>query len=251
MNNEPAIFFLRETDAYDGVMPNFFDANKLAWVKKLENNWHIIHEEFKEYIEGQKDLEQSSINPPYLSDKSAWQNVYFYNFLWKKHGNCKRFPKTYALLKSIPHLTFAEVTCLKGNSKILPHIGETNVTMRGHLGLKIPAPLPTMGINVGGEAQGWREGKVLLFSDARRHHVWNDSSESRFVLVFDVMQEPYSSKKYWMCAQALSSLTIKTIDERFNFFTHLPNFFLFPVHYFISALWCLYLPLQNRIPFLP
>jgi len=251
MNNEPAIFFLRETERYDGVMPNFFNPETLPWVKILEDNWQVIQDEFKEYIEGNKELEQSSVNPPYLSDKSAWQNVYFYNFLWKKHFNCKRFPKTYALLKSIPNLTFAEVTCLKGNSKILPHIGETNVTIRGHLGLKIPAPLPTMGIEVGGEAHGWKEGKVVLFSDARRHHVWNDSEDNRFVLVFDVMQEPYASKKYWMCAQALSSLTIKMVDEHFNFFTRLPNLILYPIHYLISALWWLYLPLQNRISFLP
>jgi beta-hydroxylase len=251
MNNEPALFFLRETDTYNGTMPNFFDTSKLDWVKSLEENWHIINDEFKDYIEGQKKLEQSSLNPPYLSDRSAWQNVYFYNFLWKKHHNCKRFPKTYALLKSIPNLTFAEVTCLKGQSKILPHIGETNVTMRGHLGLKIPAKHPTMGIEVGNESQGWEEGKVILFSDARRHHVWNHSEENRFVLVFDVMQEPYAQNKYWMCAQALSSLSIKLVDEHINFFARLPNFLLYPIHYLISSFWFLYLPIQNRFVFLP
>lgn len=232
-------------------MPEFFDNKELACVEILEKNWHIIRDEFSSYIDGKKELGQSSVNPPYLSDKGAWQNVYFWNFLWQKHANCKRFPKTYALLKSIPNLTFAEVTCLKANSKILPHIGETNVTMRGHLGLKIPKTLPEMGIQVGKQSKGWEEGKVILFSDAQRHHVWNDSNESRFVLVFDVLQDHYATKKYWMCAQALSSLTIKMSDEHIPFFKHLPKPLLFTFHYLFSALWRIYLPVQNKLRFLP
>lgn len=251
MAQEQAVFFLTEEDEYNGNMPLFFDTTTLEWVKILEDNWGIIRDEFSAYINGEEELEQSSLNPPYLSDPKAWQNVYFWNFLWQKHKNCKRFPKTFALLKSIPNLTFAEVTCLNGKSKILPHIGETNVTMRGHLGLKIPATLPKMGIQVGTEKKGWEEGKVILFSDARRHHVWNDSDEKRFVLVFDVMQEPYSSSKYWMCAQALSTLTIKTIDEHISFFKRLPRFLQFFFHYIFSTLWFLYLPVQNRVSFLP
>ncbi|MCB0510441.1 MAG: aspartyl/asparaginyl beta-hydroxylase domain-containing protein [Chitinophagales bacterium] len=251
MLNEKPIFFLKETDIYEGNMPEFFETQNLAWVKTLEDNWHVIREEFAEYIDGKKELEQSSLNPPYLSDKTAWQNVYFWNFLWQKHKNCKRYPKTYQLLKSIPNLSFAEVTCLKGHSKILAHIGETNVTMRGHLGLKIPEPLPKMGIQVGKEARGWEEGKVILFSDAQRHHVWNDSDESRFVLVFDVIQEPFVNRKYWMCAQALSALTIKLLDEHFNFFIRLPNALTKGFHFVFSAIWFLYLPIQNRLSFLP
>ena len=251
MPHEKAIFFLKETDTYKGDMPEFFETKDLPWVATLENNWHIIREEFSAYINGEKELEQSSVNPPYLSDKTAWQNVYFWNFLWQKHHNCKRFPKTYTLLKSIPNLTFAEVTCLKGNSKILPHIGETNVTMRGHLGLKIPATLPKMGIQVGGQSRGWKEGEVILFSDAQLHHVWNDSDEDRFVLVFDVIQDDYTKNKSWMCAQALSALTIKLFDEHIPFFRKLPDFAMKSFHLVFSILWYIYLPFQNRLSFLP
>ena len=251
MHIEKPIFFLAETEIYSGNMPAFFERSDYDWVPLLEDNWQIIKNEFAEYIEGEKELEQSSLNPPYLSNKNAWKNVYFWNFLWQKHNNCKRFPKTYELLKSIPNLTFAEVTCLKPHSKILPHIGETNVTIRGHLGLKITKGLPVMGIEVNGEARGWKDGEVVLFSDAHRHHVWNNSDEERYVLVFDVVQKNYAHKKYWMCAQALSSLTIKIIDEHISFFNRLPKFLLYPFHYSISALWFLYLPIQNKFSFLP
>jgi aspartyl/asparaginyl beta-hydroxylase (cupin superfamily) len=248
---EKPLFFLNEQDTYNGKMPPFFEKEHYQWVKILENNWEVIKEEFKEYIDGEKELEQSSVNPPYLSDLTAWKNVYFFNFLWQKHQNCKRFPKTYELLKSIPNLSFAEVTCLKPHSKILPHIGETNVSIRGHLGLKVTQDLPIMGIEVNGESRGWQEGKVVLFSDAHRHHVWNDSEDERYVLVFDVIQDDYAHKKYWMCAQALSSLSIKLIDEHVSFFKRLPKFLLYPAHYFISFLWFIYLPIQNKFSFLP
>jgi aspartyl/asparaginyl beta-hydroxylase (cupin superfamily) len=248
---EKAQFFLSEEDVYTGVMPAYFNTKDYPWVKTLENHWEIIRDEFSEYIDGNKILEESSVNPPYLSHKGAWQNVYFWNFLWKKHENCSRFPKTYALLKTIPNISFAEVTCLNPKSKILPHIGETNITIRGHLGLKIPATLPTMGIDVSGEKKGWEDGKVVLFSDAHRHYVWNESNEKRFVLVFDVIQDDYASQKYWMCAQALSSLTIKLVDEHFPIFKKMPSFLLNSFHYTFSSLWYLYLPIQNKFSFLP
>ncbi len=251
MKLEKPLFFLTEEDQYNGTMPAFFDANDYPWVKVLENNWEIIRNEFSRFIDGEEKLESSSVNPPYLSDKDAWQNVYFWNFLWKKHKNCQRFPETFKLLSSIPNISFAEVTCLNPRSKILPHIGETNTTIRGHLGLKVPAPLPTMGINVSNEDKGWEEGKVVLFSDAHKHYVWNDSDENRFVLVFDVIQEEYAHQKYWMCAQALSSLTIKFVDEQIKIFKRLPKPLLYSFHYMFSAMWFLYLPIQNRLSFLP
>ncbi len=250
-NIEPPLFFLDEQDTYAGNAPYFYNKDKYDWVNTLEKNYHIILEEFSPYIKGEKELESTSINPPYLSSKDAWQNVYFWNFMWKKHKNCKRFPKTYQLLKSIPNLTFAEVTALKPNARILPHIGETNITIRGHLGLKIPGAFPDLGIQVGDEKRGWEEGKVVLFSDAHRHTVWNDTEEKRFVLVFDVLKDEYAKHKYWMNAQCLGALTIKFFDEHINLFKKLPNFLLNFFHKFFSILWYIYLPVQRNISFLP
>jgi aspartyl/asparaginyl beta-hydroxylase (cupin superfamily) len=240
------VFFLAETDTYDNKDPYFYNKEDYSWVSILENNWHIIKDEMKDIIDGKKSIELSSPNPPYLSNPKAWKNIYFYNFLWKYHDNCKKYPKTYALLRSVPNLTFAEFTVLEGNSKILPHIGETNTTIRGHLGIDIPDKLPKMGICVGEEERGWENGKVVLFSDAHRHHVWNNSDKRRFVLVFDVIKDEYVKNKYWMCAQSLSALTIKYIDEKINLFRRLPKPITLTFHYLFSAMWWLYLPLQRR-----
>ena len=132
--------------------------------------------------------------------------------MWQYHNNCRRFPKTYALLKSIPNLTFAEFTVLEPHSRVLPHIGETNTTIRGHLGISIPAKLPHADIRVGNEERIWEEGKVVIFSDCHRHTVWNDTNERRFVLVFDITRKEFASRKYWVNAQSLAALKIKFID---------------------------------------
>jgi ornithine lipid ester-linked acyl 2-hydroxylase len=239
-------FFLSEDAVYHGTAPFFFSNEQYPWVQLLENNWTIIRDEMTGIIGGKDAITLSSPNPPYLSKDGAWSNIYFFNFMWKYKKNCKKYPKTYALLTSIPNLTFAEFTVLEAGCSILPHIGETNTTIRGHLGISIPASLPIAGIRVGSEERGWENGKAVLFSDAHRHTVWNNSDKRRFVLVFDVMKDEYAPRKYWYCAQALSTLVIKGVGAKVNIFSKLPDMMLYPLHYLISFLWYLYLPIQSR-----
>jgi len=246
-----ARFFLTEEDVYEGAEPYFYDTQALPWVKTLENGWQIIAKEMAHIIDGSERIELSSSNPPYLSDPNAWKNIYFYNFLWKKHENCAKYPRTFALLRSIPDLTFAEFTVLEPHSRVLPHIGETNVTMRGHLGIAIPGTLPQAGIRVGNEERSWQQGKVVLFSDAHRHTVWNDTDGRRFVLVFDVMRPEFAAKKWWMCAQSLAALTIKWSDTKLPLFLKMPRALLKAAHVGISLAWYIYLPFQNRLRWLP
>lgn len=217
----------------------------------MQANWQTIAEEMSGIINGTERIELSSTNPPYLSNPQAWKNIYFYNFLWKKHVNCAKYPRTYALLSSIPNLTFAEFTVLEPHSQVLPHIGETNTTMRGHLGIVIPGTLPHAGIRVGDQERSWQQGKVVLFSDAHRHNVWNDTDGRRFVLVFDVMRPEFASKKWWMCAQCLAALTIKWSDSNLPLLCKLPRPLLHAFHQCISVAWYTYLPFQNKLRWLP
>jgi len=242
-----AIFFLDENDTYNGPEPFFYDPKQFAWVKVLEDNWQVIRDEMENIVNGKEEITLSSPNPPYLSKPTAWKNIYFWNFMWQYHKNCKKYPKTYNLLRSIPQLTFAEFTVLEANSTILPHIGETNTTIRGHLGIKIPDKLPTMGIKVGTESRGWEEGKVVLFSDCHRHTVWNNSSERRFVLVFDITRDEFIHQKLWVNAQSLSALTVKFMDEKWGVFKKLPGSVLNLAHQFFAVLWYIYLPFQRML----
>jgi aspartyl/asparaginyl beta-hydroxylase (cupin superfamily) len=246
IDNKPeAVFFLNETDDYEGSEPYFYDSAQFSWAKTLEDNWHIIRDEIQDVISGKTEITLSSPNPPYLSTPTGWKNIYFWNFMWQYHKNCIRYPKTYHFLKSIPNLTFAEITVLEPHAQILPHIGETNTTIRGHLGIKIPDTLPVMGIRVGNEERSWEEGKVVLFSDCHRHTVWNHSDERRFVLVFDITRDEFAHQKYWVSAQSLSALTIKYLVEKTNLFKLFPTYFFRLIHKVFAVLWYMYLPLQR------
>lgn len=251
LQKEKPVFFLSEEDVYSGSSDHYFDPSAVEGLEILEEKWTEIFHEFSQVLDGAIPIDCSSPNPPYLSQPGVWKNVYFYNFMWKYHDNCRRFPVTYRILKQVPYLTFAEVTILEPFSDILPHIGETNTTMRGHLGLSIPGTLPEAGIEVNGEPKGWETGKIVLFSDAHRHRVWNHTSGRRMVLVFDVIKKEYQNHSLWYCSQSLSTLVIKGIDSRYPIIKKLPGFLQWGLHYLISTAWYFYLPIQRRIAWLP
>src|SRR5262249_12937981 len=72
---------------------------------------------------------------------------------------------------------------------IPPHDGPYKGVLRYHLGLMVPnAPVDTVGIRVGGETHGWREGSSLVFDDTYQHEAWNETDETRVVLFLDVVR---------------------------------------------------------------
>lgn len=243
-------YFLKEEE-YKGNHAFFYNLTDFPGVEILEENWRKIHDEVLTNVTSEELSAIKNLNPPYLSSPDAWKNIYLYNFGWKKHKNCKRFPVTHALVKKVPNLSFAGITVLEPHSKVLPHNGETNTIIRCHLGLQIPAPLPTCGIRVGDQEQGWANGKITLFSDAHYHTAWNNSDERRFVLVFDIIRPEYAHMKHRVCANVLGALSLKFFYSKKNALKKMPYPIIHSIHSLFSLFWYAYLPIQNRLPFLP
>lgn len=241
---EPDIYFLKET-SYGGIHPNYYNPDDFQWVKNLEEKYDEILSELGGLIEG-KDEMPYNLNPPYLSSPGVWRNLYFMNFRWYNHKNCLKYPRTFAILKSIPNLSFAGITVLEPHSKVLPHIGETNAIIRCHYGLKVPGKYLDCGIMVNGEKRGQQNGKLLMFSDAHLHSAWNNTDDRRFVLVLDVVQEQFAHKSNWVCANALGALTIKFFDEKIPIIKHFPHPMLHVLHKSFAVGWWLYLPIQKQ-----
>lgn len=242
---EPDYYFLKETQ-YKGIHPNYFNPEAFDWVKELEASFPVILNEVAGLIYGKEEM-PPNLNPPYLSAPDAWRNFYFMNFRWYNHANCIKFPQTFALLKRIPHLSFAGITVLEPRGKVLPHIGETNAIIRCHLGLKIPGNYMDCGIEVNGEQRGYEEGKLLMFSDAHFHTTWNNTDERRFLLILDVVQPQFAHKSNWVCANSLAALTIKFVDEKIKLIEPLPNSLLQVLLKCIAFVWWVYLPIQKRM----
>lgn len=241
---EPDRYFLKETK-YDGSHPNFFDPNDFPWVKQLEANYELIMQEIGGLIRGAEAM-PPNLNPPYLSAPDAWRNFYFFNFRWYNHKNCLKYPRTFNLIKSIPDISFAGITVLEPHSKVLPHIGETNAIIRCHLGLKIPGKYMDCGIQVEQQQQGYIERKLLMFSDAHIHTTWNNTDERRFLLILDVVQPQFAHKVNWICANSLSALSIKFVDEKIPIIKMLPSPLLNALLKSLALVWALFLPLQKQ-----
>ena len=112
----------------------------------------------------------------------------------RNENNAKRAPRTSALLSSDAALRRDATSCpfgsayfrlLRPGTRLLPHCGPTNVRLRAHLGLVVPEGECRMSVGTGAPRK-WVEGKVLLFDDSFEHYVYNDTGQSRLVLIVDL-----------------------------------------------------------------
>ena len=102
-------------------------------------------------------------------------------------------PKTAKIVRSIKrnsgHSLFS---VMEPGTHILPHCGPCNFRLRLHLGLVVP---DNCRIRVGDQIRTWEEGKVLVLDDSFEHEVWNDSNQSRSVLIVDLWHPDFSDKE--------------------------------------------------------
>jgi tetratricopeptide (TPR) repeat protein len=78
----------------------------------------------------------------------------------------------------------AYFSVLSSGARLRAHTGPTNIRLRVHIALSVPADGAAM--RVGNETRPWRVGEALVFDDSFEHEVWNESDEPRLVFIFDV-----------------------------------------------------------------
>jgi len=102
--------------------------------------------------------------------------------------NCKRCPKTKALLDQIPGIRVAGFSRIQPKSGIDTHKGFTGKrygALAWHLGLVIP-PDENAWLTCGGQSHVWRKpGEVIVFDDTWPHSAWNSSDQERIILYID------------------------------------------------------------------
>ena len=93
--------------------------------------------------------------------------------------------------------SFCFFSTLHGKSAIKAHSGPMNLRLRVHLPLLVPTkaetsstsnntPRPATGIRVADQIREWQEGSAIILDDSYVHEVWNDSEESRVLLLLDL-----------------------------------------------------------------
>ena len=179
----------------------YFDRAEFPWFSELEAAAPVIRQELEGLIAdgnagapyvriaaGQPENQWKALN-----NSLDWSAL----FLWRDgkpvHEVQARCPKTAALLNRIPMLDIpnrgptAMFSTLKPHTRIPPHHGVTNVRSVVHLPLIVP---DGCGFRVGSETRVWEEGVAWAFDDTIEHEAWNDSDQTRVILIIDAWN-PY------------------------------------------------------------
>src|ERR1700685_3089840 len=169
----------------------FFELERFAWVKHIEDNWTVIREEAERLLEDHASLanfQDISKDQIEITDDDRWKTFFLYGYGFEAKLGVEMCPRTAELMRQIPGMTTAMFSILSPRKHILDHRGPYKGVLRYHLGLIVPDDAEQCRIRVGQDIRHWNEGKSLMFDDTFNHEVWNDTDETRVVLFVDVLR---------------------------------------------------------------
>ncbi|WP_408591526.1 aspartyl/asparaginyl beta-hydroxylase domain-containing protein [Novosphingobium sp.] len=156
------------------------------WVKLLEDNWEVIRAEAAAVLQ---DLESvpplATISPDHrrIAPAGRWRSFFLVGYRYRDEENCRRCPRTAALVAQVPGLNSAFFSVLVPDTQLPSHTGVSKSFLTCHLGLQVPRESDKCRMRVVDRWLEWREGKCLVFDDVYNHEVRNDSDETRIVLL--------------------------------------------------------------------
>ncbi len=181
----------------------FFEREEFPWTERVEEATAIVREEllgvmtdnqgFAPYVNHPDGSRGAEVFKG-INRSRDWSAFHFFRHGERIEENCARCPRTAALLDSIdlnrvpgygPEAMFS---VLRKRSKIPAHYGTVTGRLVVHLPLIVPANCGALRVHE--ETRGWTEGKLMMFDDTFEHEAWNDSDETRVVLIFDTWN-PY------------------------------------------------------------
>ena len=175
----------------------FYEREQFPWMGDLEAATGEIRDElravmadsanFAPYVEGEKDRPGGDYHG--MLGNADWSSFY----LWKDgapvEANAARCPRTMQALEKAPlcltpgRTPSVLFSMLKPGVRIPPHTGMVNTRLICHLPLIVP---PGCGLRVGNDTREWVEGKAWAFDDTIEHEAWNNSDQTRVILLFDI-----------------------------------------------------------------
>ena len=201
---------------YEGNEPAYVDEKDMACSKAFTAQFDAIQKEVRTFLtkrETSPYFNQSMVlhGKGYHTLSLAWWGIQF-------HKNQRELPVLSSILKDHSELLTLSINVLDANSRILPHMGDTNAIYRGHFGISIPSTIPQAGIRVKEAEQSWKEGHFVWFMDAYPHETWNHTGQARIVLLVDFLRPEFSNQKKRICATVMTSLFLQKRIEKYAFF---------------------------------
>lgn len=122
--------------------------------------------------------------------------------LWKHGapvaGNAELCPRTMAALERAPmpripgRSPMALFSLLRPGAHIAAHNGLLNTRLICHIPLVVPGRCR---LRVGNEVREWEEGRALIFDDSVEHEAWNESDDTRVILLFEIWRPEISEEE--------------------------------------------------------
>ena len=176
----------------------FWDREEFPWLAELEAATGDIREELRGVMATPTDEFTPYVDYPDNTPLDQWEALNrsrrWGAFHLREYGkpvaaNIARCPKTYAVLQRLPQPEVpnrspaAMFSVLEPRTHIPPHTGVSNTRLVVHLPLIVPEGCR---FRVGNETRTYTDGQAWVFDDTIEHEAWNDSDETRIILLFDV-----------------------------------------------------------------
>lgn len=176
----------------------FYPREHFPWMAALEAQTDVIRDELvtqlKAYWAKFHPYMQLPAGAPVnqwtaLNHSPDWSSLHLWRDGAKVAESCALFPKTTAILDTLPmadqpgFAPTAMFSVLQPKTTIPPHTGSANTRLIAHLPLIIPDGCR---FRVGNDTRPWVMGESFVFDDTIEHEAWNDSDQLRAVLIFDV-----------------------------------------------------------------
>ena len=196
----------------------FYDRDHFDWLPRLEAATALIQQELEVALQdGRSALEPYIQYPPgapvnqwaKLNHSPAWSSYFLWRDGEKQDANCARCPETTALLDSLPlaqmpgYAPTAMFSVLSPHTHIPPHTGSANTRLIVHLPLVLP---PDCIFRVGNDTRSWEMGHAWVFDDTIEHEAWNNSDETRVILIFDLWNPLLSEAEQALVTEMLGAL---------------------------------------------
>ena len=165
----------------------FFEPDAFSFVATLEHNWTLIRGEVAGLMM-RKDLaafQEASADALTVAQDRGWRTAPLLTYGFRSEALIAQCPETWRLLQDVPGLVGATFSVLEPGRFLPPHRGPYNGLLRLHLGLIVPDAPERVGIRVVDKIRSWEEGRALIFDDTLEHEAWNDSDQTRVVLLLD------------------------------------------------------------------
>ena len=162
------------------------DPALFPWIRELEAHWPEIRAEVDRLLTRQEGIPPlADISPDHrrIAPPDKWKSFFLFGYGYSQEENVRRCPKTAEAVAKVPGLNSAFFSILTPGAHIPRHRGVTKAILTAHLGLIVPKRKQDCRMQVADQLVTWDEGRTIVFDDTYHHEVWNDTEESRVILL--------------------------------------------------------------------